>query len=270
MKFDSNRAWLDAVAAVSANRQVLLPVAGVFFLLPTLLSTVFLADTQAQIMAAFGKPEVLERIMADNLGLLLGFGIGGGLVQGIGYLAVMALLAGRGRPTVGEAIMVALRALPTLVIVFLLTMTGMFMVSLLLVALVASVIGLLAGSGLASVIAAVVTVVLVVYVSVKLSLVVPVVIGEGMGNPVEAIYRSWRLTRRNSMRLLGFFTLLTIGYVVIAFVATLAVIGPVALLAGDGKVLTLASGIVSGATGAVASVVMVAVLGQVHRQLAGE
>ena len=41
MKFDSNGAWLDAMAAVRANRQVLLAVAGVFFLLPTLLSTVF-------------------------------------------------------------------------------------------------------------------------------------------------------------------------------------------------------------------------------------
>ena len=39
--------------------------------------------------------------------------------------------------------------------------------------------------------------------------------------------------------------------------------------AGEGQALTLVTGVVSGATGAVASVLLVAVMGQIHRQLAG-
>lgn len=36
MKFDSNRAWKEASAAISANREVVFALAGVFFLLPGL------------------------------------------------------------------------------------------------------------------------------------------------------------------------------------------------------------------------------------------
>lgn len=269
MKFDSNRAWQDAISAVSANRQVLLPVAGVFFLLPALLSSVFLADAQAEIMANFGKAEVVERVVSDNLALFLGFGIGGALIQGLGYLAVMALVGDRGRPTVGQAILRALRALSTLAGAFLLSLAGMFMVTAALAGLFASIVGIVAGVGVASAVAAVGAMAVMVYVSVKLSLVVPLVIAEGIGNPVAAMVRSWRLTRRNSMRLCGFFALLMIGYVAISFVAALALIGPVALLAGEGQVLTLFSGVVSSTIGAVASVVLVSVLAHIHRQLAG-
>lgn len=269
MKFDSNRAWQDAISAVSANRQVLVPVAGVFFLLPALLSSVFLADAQTEIMANFGKAEVVERVVGDNLGLFLGFGIGGALIQGLGYLAVMALVGGRGRPTVGQAILGALRALPTLAGAFLLSLAGMFMVTAALAGLFASIVGIVAGVGVASAVAAVGAMAVMVYVSIKLSLVVPLVIAEGIGNPVAAMVRSWQLTRRNSMRLCGFFALLMIGYVAISFAAALALIGPVALLAGEGKVLTLFSGVVSSTIGAGASVVLVSVLAHIHRQLAG-
>lgn len=269
MKFDSNRAWNEAIAAVSANRQVLLPVAGVFFLLPALLSSVFLAEAQAEILAGFGKAEVVERIVGENLALFLGFGIGGALIQGLGYLAVMALVGDRTRPTVGQAIVDARRALPTLAGAFLIAMTGMFVATLVLVGLLASLLAVVAGVGIASVVAAGAAGMLMVYVSVKLSLVVPVVVAEGVRNPVVAMIRSWQLTRRNSIRLCGFFALLTIGYVAISFVAALALIGPVALLAGEGQVLTLFSGVVSSTIGAVASVVLVSVLAHVHRQLAG-
>ncbi|SFF87883.1 hypothetical protein SAMN05518801_102396 [Novosphingobium sp. CF614] len=269
MKFDSNRAWLDAIAAVNANRQVLVPVAGVFFLLPTLLSTMFLTEVQTRMLEAFGKPQVVERMFVDNLGLFVGFGIGGLLVQCVGYLSVMALLSDRGRPTVGEAIVAALKALPTLVATMLLTMLGMFLASMAIGVVLGGLLGLIAGTGVATVVTMVALLVGVVYVWVKLSLVVPTVVNERIGNPVTAMVRSWRLTRHNSLRLFGFYLMLAIGYVAVAFVVTLALIGPVALLAGQGQALTLFTGVVSGAIGAVSSVILIAVLAYTHRQLAG-
>lgn len=269
MNFDSNKAWLDAVAAVKANREVLLPVAGVFFLLPTLLSTVFLADTQMQILGAMGKPEALQRIVADHLGLILGFGIGGLLVQGVGMLAVMALLSDHARPTVGEAIFIAIRTLPTLIGSTLLLLVGTFLASLLLGLVIGGLFGALLGTAVASTMVAVAAVMLMTYVSVKVSLLVPVVVSEGIGSPVSALARSWRLTRGNSLRLFGFYTLLTVGYMLVAFVATLLAVGPAALLLREGQALTLFTGVVSGLIGALTSVILIAILAQAHRQLAG-
>ena len=68
MKFDSNRAWREASAAASANREVLVAVAGVFFLLPGLASVLFLSDFQADMMANFGNPAAAERIMKGMTG----------------------------------------------------------------------------------------------------------------------------------------------------------------------------------------------------------
>jgi Membrane domain of glycerophosphoryl diester phosphodiesterase. len=269
MKFDSNRAWQDAMAFVRANRQVLVPLAGVFFFLPTLLSTVFLNDVQTRMLEAMGKAEIVERIFSENTGLFLTLGIGGLLVQCIGYLAAMALLSDNGRPTVGEAIMAALRGLPTLIGAGLLGMAGMFALSLGLGVVAGGLLGMAIGPVAASGIVVIALIVITFYLAVKLSLVVPVVIIEGVMNPVAAMVRSWRLTQHNSLRIFGFFLLLGIGYVAIAFVTTIVLVGPVALLAGEGKVLTLFTGVVSGAVGAVASVVLTAVLADTHRQLAG-
>ncbi|HKR93146.1 lipoyltransferase [Novosphingobium sp.] len=268
MKFDSNRAWLEAMAAVSANRQVLLPVAGVFFMLPTLLSTVFLTGVQTQLLQALGKPEMVQRIMADHTGLFLGFGLGGLLVQGAGYLAIMALLSERGRLTVGQAIVAALRALPTLVAAVLLTVLGIVAASLVLALLIGGLFALIVGTGAASAIVAVAMMVAMIYVSIKLSLVVPVVVNEGITNPLAALVRSWRLTRHNSLRLFGFFVLLMIAYIAIAFMVTIVLVAPLALLVGEGRALTLFTGVVSGVIAAVSGVILTAVLAYTHRQLA--
>ncbi|HUD27295.1 MAG TPA: lipoyltransferase [Novosphingobium sp.] len=271
MKFDSNSAWTDAMAAVRANREVLLALGGVFFLLPTLLSTVFLTDLQTRMIEAMGanKPQVLNRMMTDNLGLLLGFGLGGMIAQMIGYLSVTALIGDRGRPTVGESISRGLRAVPSLfavtVVAFLATMAATVALSLLVVGL----FSLLGAAGAGSVLVVVLLMLALTYASVKFSLIVPVLVTDGIGNPVAAMARSWKLTRGNSLRLFGFYTLLMLGYFAIAMVATFVLVGPVMLVLGQGQIAILVMGLVSGAIGAVASIVLAAVVSQTHRQLAG-
>lgn len=271
MKFDSNRAWADAMAAVRANREVLLALGGVFFLLPTLLSTVFLTDLQTLMMESMSanKPQVLNRLMTDNMGLLLGFGLGGMVAQMIGYLSVTALIGGRGRPTVGESISGGLRALPSLfavaIVGFLATVLGTVVFSLVVVGLFSAI-----GAGTAGgVLAVVLLLVAVTYASVKFSLIVPVIVHEGLGNPIAAMARSWKLTRGNSLRLFGFYTLLMLGYFAIAVVSTFIVVGPVMLVLGQGNIATLIMGLVSGAIGAVASIILAAVVSETHDQLAG-
>jgi len=270
MTFDSNRAWQDAVAAVKANREVLLALGGVFFLLPTLLSTVFLTDLQTQIMENVGKEAEVNRLVLDNLGTLLGFGLGGTVVQMIGYVAVMALLSDRGRPTVGEAIGGGLRGLPTLIAVGLLFFVATVFASFLATLALAGLFSLAGQPVLGAVIAVIAVIVLLAWASVRLSLVMPAVVMEGIAGPVAAMVRSWRLTKGNSLRLFGFFTMLSIAYVALALVATFMVMGPLLIAFGQGTATLIATGLVTGAIGALASVVLIAVLAQIHRQLAGD
>ncbi|MBH0114191.1 lipoyltransferase [Novosphingobium sp. YJ-S2-02] len=269
MRFDSNRAWTGGIAKVMANRDVLIALAGVFFFLPTLLSGVFLADVQAVMMANLENEAVLKQVMAEHMGSILALSLGSALVQGLGYLAVMALLSGQGRPTVGEAIRTAFRSLPTLIAASLI-----YFAAFVLIMLVAGLfVGALGGlTGLAGVMSGVMVLFVMVglfYTSIRLSLLTATIVRDGIANPLHALLRSWQLTRGNALRLLGFFLLLFAGYLALSFVLSLFVVTPVALLAGPGDATTLAGGIVSGLIGAVASVIMTALLVEAHEQLSG-
>ena len=52
MQFNMSEAWRDATAMITGNREVLLVVAGIFFLLPSL-------------VIAFVTPALQESLMAD-------------------------------------------------------------------------------------------------------------------------------------------------------------------------------------------------------------
>lgn len=268
MQFDSNRAWREATAMANANRDVLLAVAGVFFLLPGFASVLFLSDFQADMMANFGNPAAAERIMAGMTGPVVAFGLVSFLLQSLGYLAMLALLTDKARPTVAQAISGAVKALPTLIGAALLFFGG-YLMAVLIFTLFAGAIGAI--SGLAA-LAAVLVVVLIagmVYVMIKLSLILPVIVVEGLRNPMAALLRSWQLTKGNSLRLFVFYLLLTIAYFVLTIVITIVAMAPVALIAGQGKVSLVFGGLVSGIIGAAASALLTAIFASIHRQLVG-
>lgn len=268
MQFDSNRAWREATAMANANRDVLLAVAGVFFLLPGFASVLFLSDFQADMMANFGNPAAAERIMAGMTGPVVAFGLVSFLLQSLGYLAMLALLTDKARPTVAQAISGAVKALPTLIGAALLFFGG-YLMAVLIFTLFAGAIGAI--SGLAA-LAAVLVVVLIagmVYVMIKLSLILPVIVVEGLRNPMAALLRSWQLTKSNSLRLFVFYLLLTIAYFVLTIVITIVAMAPVALIAGQGKVSLVFGGLVSGIIGAAASALLTAIFASIHRQLVG-
>lgn len=268
MQFDSNRAWREATAMANANRDVLLAVAGVFFLLPGFASVLFLSDFQADMMANFGNPAAAERIMAGMTGPVVAFGLVSFLLQSLGYLAMLALLTDKARPTVAQAISGAVKALPTLIGAALLFFGG-YLMAVLIFTLFAGAIGAI--SGLAA-LAAVLVVVLIagmVYVMIKLSLILPVIVVEGLRNPMAALLRSWQLTKGNSLRLFVFYLLLTIAYFVLTIVITIVAMAPVALIAGQGKVSLVFGGLLSGIIGAAASALLTAIFASIHRQLVG-
>ena len=268
MRFDSNSAWREATASVSANRDVLAAIAGVFFLLPGLASVIFLSDFQAELMANLSNPASIERVMDGMTGTVLAFSLATFVLQSVGYLALLALLTDKSRPTVGEALKLAIRALPTVLGAALLFFGG-YMAGVLVLGVAGAGLAKVSGLAAIAVVAVFALIVGVVYAMIRFSLILPVVVIEQMFNPVAALQRSWRLTKDNSLRLFAFYMLLLIVYFVIIMVVTMITMALAVALLGQGKLAMLVGGVVSGIVGAAASVLLTAILAAIHRQLAG-
>lgn len=257
MKFSMSEAWRDATAMMSANREVLLVIAGIFFLLPSLATALTMPSLQQSMMAdpTTASAAVMELYAGWWWLLLLVL-----LAQLVGYLAMLALLRDSSRPTVSEALRTGLAGL--------LPAIGMYLIVGVVGFAIMLVVGLLAAAspplGFVLILAAVIG---AVYVMVKLSLALPVIAIEKISSPIAAMTRSWRLTRRNSLRLFVFYMLLVIVYLVISMILG-AVLGLVFALAGGSTALLL-NGLVSGILSCILTVVFVAVIAAVHRQLAG-
>ena len=268
MNFDSSRAWRDAMALVQANREVLIAVAGVFFLLPGIASALFLTDYQNNLMANIGNSAAVRQLMEGNVGKVMSFGLISLLLQSVGHMAMLALLTDRTRPTVGQALGIAVRAFPTLAATILIVFAG-YLLGALIYAVFAGVLGVATGIEMLTFVLILLLAGVMVYVMVKLSLTMPVIVIEKVLNPFAALTRSWRLTRGNSLRLFLFYLLLVLIYLVIATVFGGGIMLIATLAAGEGTLSLVVTALVSGLFGAVASLLITAILAAIHRQLAG-
>jgi len=273
MKFDANQAWNDAVRAMSANREVLLVMAGVFFFLPGLVATVFLSGYQAEmaarmaaVMAAPKNPVALQQMIhayanvAPFFILLL-------LVQTLGYMAMLALLTDDSRPTVGQAMAIGARCLPALIGAVLIFILFYVLASLPMgLVLIACVVAL--GPQLGSAIGFTIDMVAMIVIVIRLSLTLPVIVIDRLHRPFAALQRSWQITRGHALRLIAFFVMLGLAYIVLS-IALGAMLNLLLAAVGTGSGFLLISGMVSGLTGAVTSVVLTAILAAIHRQLSG-
>ncbi len=264
-KLDMGRAWNDATALLSSNRDVVLIVAGVFFFLPNLISTLLLPSQDAFIMQmeAMGdtpSPEDMMALFSDYFAQSWYIYVVFALVQAVGVLGLLALLTDSARPTVGEALAFGAKALVPYIIAQILLGIAMVAVPLLLVAL-----GAMINAGVAALLG-LVGLVLLIYIWVKFSLLSPAIAIEKIMNPVAALRRSWRLTKGNSLRIFAFFLLLIIAAMVLSAVVSMVF----ALFAVMGDEIGLfAAGIGGGLVSMAFTSIMLAVLAAVHRQLSG-
>ena len=231
-----------------------------FFLVPSVASSFLLGDVQSRIFENMDNREVLNGIFQAEMGKILIVSLLSMIAGFVGYLSVLVLLTDRSRPTVGEAIMRGLRCLPTVLAA---TVIGYF--AMLFCIILISVIGgilsaVLGGAGVALVFIAILALVLTAVA--RFSMTFPVVVVENTLNPIAALQRSWRLTRGNAFRLLGFYVLLFIAYVVIT-VLLMVVIGAATGIAGGGEpgeATLMFTSVLAGAIGAVVGVIASAVL----------
>ncbi|MFA9200435.1 MAG: hypothetical protein ACEQR8_04490 [Cypionkella sp.] len=264
MKFDMSAAWNEATRLLSANRQVLFVVGGVFFFLPSLVYGLVFSSQMAGIEAAQASdpdPEALFQAMLGTFRDYWWILLVTSIIQWLGTLGLLVLLTDRARPTVAEA----LKTGAGLLLPFL---GAQLLVSCLfgLLLLIPFATAASAGVG-AAVLVGLVAVIALVYLFTKFLLVSPVVAVERVRNPIAALGRSWRLSKGNSLRLFLFVFLLSVAFIVVAGVASM-IAGLVFALAGA-EVALVGDAIVSGVVNALFTVLFIAVLAAVHRQLAG-
>ena len=264
MKLDMGRAWNDAMALLRGNQQVVLIVAGVFFFLPNLALMLLMPETMAQAEtqvagdADFGAAIETASVLYGKIWWQLTVI---STLSAVGMLGLLALLTDRARPTVGEALKTGVVCLLPYIGAQLLI--GLAFVTIVLIVLV---VGGAAGAAAAAIVG-LLAAVAAIYLLTKFSLTIPVIVIDGVRNPVRALARSWSLTKGNSLRLFLFFLLLLLAFIVIAIVLGIAgaVVGFVAGEAGT----VFVSALINALTNMVGITLYLAVLAAVHRQLSG-
>lgn len=269
MKLDLGKAWTDATAMLSANREVVMIVAGLFFFLPYFAIGLFFPMAvdpgQGQPPAGADPDLVLEMALAAFQeqteaawpGMLIS-----ALLQMIGSLALLSLLTDREAPTVGEALKIGAFSFPTYLGTQILFLIGLGLIVgiplSLLIAVTPLVFVVLVGFFLALV---------VIYLMIKFTLVAPVIAIERETNPVEAMRRSWQLTKGNSFLIAAFYLLLGIAVIIVSLIVQ-SVFGLVFAALGE-TVEGIGNGFVASAVNAFVVALFLGVAAAIHRQLAG-
>jgi hypothetical protein len=260
MKFDSNLAWKQASSSIGANREVLLALSGVFFLLPSLAFALLLPSPEP----VPGQSEAQQLAMLRGyLASALPFFIPVALFQAAGTLAMLTLFTDKSRPTVGAAIKQGLAGILPYIAAQLVLGIGIGLLGSIGLAL-----GAATGVPVIAALAVAAVVLFAVYAAIKTSLIAPIIAVERERNPFAALQRSWRLTKGNSLRIGLFYALLFIAFMVVLSVVAMVVGLVLAAVAGaEGN--RIGNAIVSATLGAVMTLFFVAVMAAVHRQLAG-
>jgi hypothetical protein len=200
MSFSYDRVWADVVAMIRANGALLATLAGVFMFLPSLALWMY---APMPTPPSGGESNEGLRFLLDyyrgNWPLLLLVNI----VGTFGQVAILTLLLDRDRPTVEEALGASARLLP---IYFVMTIITNFAV------VIGFFLFLVPG----------------IYVLGRLTLAGPVMVGDGVANPVDAIRRSWTYSKGLGWRIAGLVMLIGI----VAWIALSAVSSVLGVAAG--------------------------------------
>lgn len=261
MKFVMETAWDETVSLLKGNLGLLATVAGLLVFLPAVAIGLFFPQ-ETVVTEPEGDPsleQVIEVMMAQfsEIGWIMVITT---ILSGFASLAMMALLRRNASPTVGQAMSEAMRMLPTYLGTIILQMFIIFGIAFLLVGLPYQqqapgwmLLGLL------------LLIPLWLYVFVKFSVSVAAIVIDGVRNPVEAIRRSWMLTKGNSFRIFLFFLLIGIAAVVI--LAVLSWIVSTVLALAPTSIAAVGTALFDGAINLAAAIFGVALTVAIHAQL---
>lgn len=236
-KLDFTAAWKDAIALLKANLETILPIIGVFILLPAIIVGYMVPEPVMDPAAADSGMGQLMQYYRD-LAPWFVFTI---ITGTIAYATIYTLVFNSTRPTVGQAFGIGMT----------------FFVPILLANLMGAV---------AMLVGLIFLVVPGIYFIIKFSLAGPAIVAENIKNPIAALSRSWALTKGNSLYIFAF--ILIIGIVgVIAFLVLSMIFSAIFAMALPESAAMFAALIVKSILGAVFSTVMIFVIIAIYRQL---
>jgi hypothetical protein len=235
MNFSYSAVWDDTMRLIRAHGSVIAALAGVFIFLPALLMAYLLPQPQAETI-----PRLME-LLVEHFRTAWPWILLERLVNMIGTIAILRLVFPRQSSTVAAVIAAAVPLVPT------------YFVATLLV-------NLMLGVGL------LLFVVPAIYLFGRLAPLGPVIVAEERRNPIDAIRRSFEVTRKRGWAVAGLVIVVGIAGVIVIMVAN-NLLGILFLTLAGQDLGTLLSLIVTAATAAALTTVMILLYAAIYRRL---
>ena len=260
-KFDMGAAWDDSIVLLRSHLPLTATIAAVFIFLPNLVLSWF-GPVPIEPAAGASMDQVMA-VFRQSMGEILPYQLLISVIGAIGGVGVLRLWLSRTGTSVGDALMFALRMIPTMVAVQIVLFVTLALAVFLLflpgiaigggggIALVA--LGWLGFLGLAA------------YFCGRLSVISPIIADRTVYNPLAAIQESLVLTKGNGWRIFLFMFLV----VLVFLIAALFIGGMVGVVAGwAGGAGRMVTGLVEAVVAGIGGLVSVAVSAAAYRQLA--
>lgn len=265
MNLDLNTVWSRGMKLVGDNFQLLIVIAGIFLLLPTIAVYLLLPDFQMLV-----KPGADPEIVAERMGELIGplIGVVGllSLFQFAGYGAMIALI-GPDRPTVAQALAAGFKIVPSTIVVMILFAIA-YLIGAVVIIVPLSILAGIAGAPAVVVIGMIPVLIFVAWLMARLSMSMPVLVLGDTLNPFTAIKASFKLTGQKQWQIMIFWAVLLIAFTVISLLFNGGV-SLIAALLGTGTAALLITGLANGLTGMASGMVISGVAAAMFEQLSG-
>ncbi|MFU7528753.1 hypothetical protein ACM64M_09530 [Qipengyuania sp. ASV99] len=265
MNFDMNTVWSRGIELVRDNFQLLIVIAAMFVLLPTLAIYLLIPDFQMLADPTADQEVVAER-MGELVGPLLGVGAVAAVFQFAGYGAMVALMGGD-RPTVAQALGTGFKIVPSTLAIMILFAIAYVIGAVIIILPISLLVGV-AGAPALGFIGIIPVLIFVVWLMARMSLSMPVLALGGTLNPITAITTSFRLTGPKQWQILLFWGVLFVAFTVISLLFN-GIVGVLAALLGTGTLALLIAGLANGLTGMVSGMIICGLAVAMFTQLSG-
>ncbi len=231
-------AWNDAIALFKAHREVAIAIAGVFVFLPVMLFG-YMSPQDKMSQDATGAAALQEAL--NVLSVMVPWLIGLTIFTLIGTLAIFHIVLDADRPTAGQGLIRSGQNFFTVILARILAAGAIFIGLILL---------FVPG----------------IYLSIKFCLTSTVVVAENIRNPVDALSRSWAVTKGNSIQIFGFLLVITVVFILSVVVVNI-ILGIILALALPPETAQFVMLIISSLFQTLFSLLMVFVYAAIYRQL---
>lgn len=252
--------WRETLRRTHAEAGVLFTVAAAFLLLPNLIVFQFVPELAQLNGGALPRERVAE---LTPVALLIV------VIQFFAQLALTAIATDERQSTVADSLRAAFACLPRMLGLLALLFLGVMLLSIVL-SLLLAVVALSLGAKSAAAGAAIpVLLIPIGYLALRLSLVLPVLIGEGLG-PVATVKRSWALTRSHLLPILALMLLWVLcffGAAVLVSLVSGAVVGVIIGLFGAAGPMNFVAALISTLVAAVFSTYLTVMLAAIWLRL---